>query len=107
MKTIEYFHATRSTCAHCGAERIDALARQSGRRQVHHPIDPSKVVPAACVLPFDRRSAAHRVDRFGREIERRSEFLSIPALVYVQDRLMMVERALRMPFGPPGAPPRR
>lgn len=35
MKTIECFHATRSICAHFGAERIVALARQSGRRLVH------------------------------------------------------------------------
>jgi 2-hydroxychromene-2-carboxylate isomerase len=106
MKTIECFYATRSIDAHFGAERIVALARQSGRRLVHRPIDPSEVIPAAGGLPFDRSSAARKANHFGREIERWSEFLGIPALVYDQDRLMMVERALRTPFGPPGAPPR-
>ena len=107
MKTSECFHATRLIYAHFGAERIVGLARRSGRRPVHPPIDPSKVVPAAGGLPFDRRPAAHKAYHFGREIERWSEFLGIPALVYGQDRLMVVERALRTPFGPPGAPPRR
>jgi 2-hydroxychromene-2-carboxylate isomerase len=81
MKTIEYFYSTRSIYAHFGAERIVELARRSGRRLVHHPIDLSKVVPAAGGVPFDRRTAAHKAYHFGREIERWSEYLGIPALV--------------------------
>ena len=81
MKTIEYFYSTRSIYAYFGAERIVELARRFGRCLVHHPIDLSKVVPAAGSLPFDRRSAAHKAYQFGREIERWSEYLGIPALV--------------------------
>jgi 2-hydroxychromene-2-carboxylate isomerase len=81
MKTIDYFYSTRSIYAHFGAERVVALAQRFGRRLVHHPVDLSKVVPAAGSLPFEQRSAAHKAYQFGREIERWSEFLGIPALV--------------------------
>lgn len=81
MKTIEYFYSTRSIYAHFGAQRIVDLARRFGRRLVHFPVDLSRVVPAAGSLPFDKRSAAHKAYQFGREIERWSEYLGIPALV--------------------------
>jgi len=81
MQTIEYFYSTRSIYAYFGAERVLALARRFGRRLVHHPVDLSKVVPAAGSMPFDQRSSAHKAYQFGREIERWSEYLGIPALV--------------------------
>jgi 2-hydroxychromene-2-carboxylate isomerase len=81
MKTIDYYYSTRSIYAHFGAQRIVELARRFGRRLVHRPIDLSRVVPAAGSLPFDKRSAAHKAYQFGREIERWSEYLGIPARV--------------------------
>jgi 2-hydroxychromene-2-carboxylate isomerase len=81
MKTIEYFYSTRSIYAYFGSERVMTLAQRFGRRLVHHPIDLSKVVPAAGSLPFAQRSAAHKAYQFGREIERWSEYLGMPALV--------------------------
>lgn len=81
MKTIDYYYSTRSIYAYFGAQRIVDLARRFGRRLVHRPVDLSRVVPAAGSLPFDKRSAAHKAYQFGREIERWSEYLGIPALV--------------------------
>jgi 2-hydroxychromene-2-carboxylate isomerase len=81
MKTIDYYYSTRSIYAYFGAQRIVDLARRFGRRLIHRPIDLSRVVPAAGSLPFDKRSAAHKAYQFGREIERWSEYLCIPALV--------------------------
>ena len=78
---IDYYYATRSIYAYFGAARICALARDSGRRLNHKPIDLSRVVPAVGSQPFADRSAAHLRHFFGREIERWSEFLDIPALV--------------------------
>jgi len=81
MKTIAYYYSTRSIYAYFGAQRIVDLARRFGRRLDHRPVDLSRVVPAAGSLPFDKRSAAHKAYQFGREIERWSEFLGIPAIV--------------------------
>jgi 2-hydroxychromene-2-carboxylate isomerase len=81
MKTIDYYYSTRSIYAHFGAQRIVDLARRFGRRLIHRPVDLSRVVPAAGSLPFDKRSTAHKAYQFGREIERWSEYLGIPALV--------------------------
>ena len=67
MKTIEYFYSTRSIYAYFGSERVMTLAQRFGRRLVHHPIDLSKVVPAAGSLPFAQRSAAHKAYQFGRK----------------------------------------
>lgn len=79
--TIEYFYSVRSIYAYFGAARIAALARLHGRRLLHRPIDLSRVVPGAGHQPLNERSAAHKAYFFGREVERWSEFLGIPALV--------------------------
>ena len=78
---IDYFYSTRSIYAYFGAQRIIDLARRSGRRLNHLPIDLSRVIPASGSQPFDQRSAGHLAYYFGREIERWSEYLGIPALV--------------------------
>ena len=80
-QTIEYYYSTRSIYAYFGASRIVALARRFGRRLVHRPVDLSRVVPAAGSPPFSERSPTLRRYQFGREIERWSEYLGIPALV--------------------------
>ncbi|MGE0224572.1 MAG: 2-hydroxychromene-2-carboxylate isomerase, partial [Acetobacteraceae bacterium] len=79
--TIDYFYSPRSIWAYLGSARIVDLARRFGRTLVHKPVDLSKVVPASGSAPFDARSQAHRAYFFGREIERWSEYLGVPALV--------------------------
>jgi 2-hydroxychromene-2-carboxylate isomerase len=81
MNTIDYYYSTRSIYAYFGSQRIVDLARRFGRRLIHRPVDLSRVVPAAGSLPFDKRSTVHKAYQFGREIERWSEYLGIPALV--------------------------
>ncbi|MCW5746195.1 MAG: 2-hydroxychromene-2-carboxylate isomerase [Alphaproteobacteria bacterium] len=78
---IEYFYSTRSIYAYLGAGRIVDLAKRFQRPLLHRPIDLSKVVPAAGSQPFDRRPNRLKAYYFGREIERWSEYLGIPALV--------------------------
>jgi len=78
---IDYYYSTRSIYAYFGAARIVALAHRHGRRLVHKPVDLSQVVPAAGSQPFAERSATQRRYHFGREIERWSEYLGVPALV--------------------------
>jgi 2-hydroxychromene-2-carboxylate isomerase len=80
-QVIDYYYSTRSIYAYFGAARIGALARRFGRVLVHKPVDLSRVVPAAGSQPFSERSATQRRYQFGREIERWSEYLEIPALV--------------------------
>ncbi len=79
--TIDYYYSTRSIYAYFGAARIVALAGRFGRRLVHRPVDLSRVLPAAGSQPFAERSPTLRRYQFGREIERWSEYLGIPALV--------------------------
>ncbi len=80
-KVIDYFYSTRSIYAYFGAARIVAIAHRHGCRLVHKPVDLSRVVPAAGSQPFAERSAIQRRHQFGREIERWSEYLAVPALV--------------------------
>jgi len=79
--TIDYYYSTRSIYAYFGAERIVVLARSAGRVLMHKPIDLSRVVPASGSSAFGQRSVGNKNYFFGREIERWSEFLAIPALV--------------------------
>src|SRR5512134_1407793 len=81
MKTIEYFYSTRSVFAYLGAARIVALARRSGRRLVHRPIDLARLLEGIGGVPFDRRSDPQRRYLFGREIERWGEYLGLPVVV--------------------------
>lgn len=81
MKTIEYFYSTRSVFAYLGAARIIELARRSGRRLVHRPINLARLLEGIGGVPFDRRSKPYRDHLFGREIERWGEYLGIPVLV--------------------------
>ena len=80
-QSIDYYYSSRSIYAYFGAQRIVQLARQHVRQLVHKPIDLSKVIPASGSLPFEQRSPLHKSHFFGREIERWSEWLDIPALV--------------------------
>ncbi len=78
---IEYFYSVRSIYAYFGAARLVAMAKRFGRRLVHRPVDLSKVVPAFGSVWFLDRPPVHTAYHFGREIERWSEYLAIPALV--------------------------
>lgn len=92
VPSIDYFYSTRSIYAYFGAPRIIALARRFGRRLVHKPVDLSRVIPASGSLPMAQRSRRHNDYFFGREIERWSEYLDMPALVdplhHVGDRAL-------------------
>lgn len=79
--SIDYYYSTRSIYAYFGAERIVSLARASGRKLVHKPVNLGRVVPASGSLAIDQRSGGHKRYFFGREIERWSEYLSIPVVV--------------------------
>ncbi|MBM3489314.1 MAG: 2-hydroxychromene-2-carboxylate isomerase [Alphaproteobacteria bacterium] len=81
MAVIEYFYSTRSIYAYFGAARLTALARQFGRRIEHKPIDLSVVVPASGGTPFGDRAKQRQAYFFGREIERWSQYLGLPAHV--------------------------
>jgi 2-hydroxychromene-2-carboxylate isomerase len=81
MSVIDYYYSVRSVYAYFGSKRIIALARRFGRTLRHHPIDLSRVVPAAGSLPFSQRSATLRDYQFGRELERWSEWLELPVIV--------------------------
>jgi len=79
--SIDYYYSTRSIYAYFGAESIVGLARASGRRLVHKPINLGRVVPASGSLAFEQRPGSHKQYFFGREIERWSEYLGIPVVV--------------------------
>jgi 2-hydroxychromene-2-carboxylate isomerase len=92
MQTIDYFYSVRSVYAYFGSRRLIDLARRTGRRLRHLPVDLSRVVPAAGNPPFAQRSPAHWGYHFGRELERWSEWLEIPVVVdpvhHYGDRLL-------------------
>ena len=80
MADIEYFYSIHSSYAYLGSARFFDLARTSGRRVVHKPIDLNRVVPASGSSPFSERSAAYRQYFFEREIQRWSEYRGAPVM---------------------------
>ena len=55
MKTIDYYYSTRSNFTYLGAGRLNALAREHGRRIVHRPILLSVTMKAIGGMPFGER----------------------------------------------------
>ncbi|MBH1963549.1 MAG: 2-hydroxychromene-2-carboxylate isomerase [Comamonadaceae bacterium] len=79
---IGYYYSVRSVYAYLGAARITELARQSGRKLRHLPIDLSQVVPAFGSTPFAERSARRRAHQFEVEVKRWSDWLQIPVVLH-------------------------
>jgi len=79
---IDYYYSVRSVYAYFGASRITEIARRSGRKLRHFPVDLSQVVPAFGSVAFAERGAKTRAYQFGRELERWSEWLEIPVVVH-------------------------
>ncbi len=78
MAGIEYFYGANSAFAYLGAARLMQIARDTGRRIIHRPVNLGKVVGAAQLQGFAGRSPAHIAYYFGREIERWAEFRGAP-----------------------------
>ena len=81
MQVVDCWYSVRSVYAYFGMPRAVEIARRSGRRLRHRPIDLSRVVPAAGSVPFAERSATLRGYWFGKELERWSEWLRMPVIV--------------------------
>ncbi|WP_028605155.1 2-hydroxychromene-2-carboxylate isomerase [Ottowia thiooxydans] len=79
---IDCYYSVRSVYAYFGAARIIELARRTGRKLRHFPIDLSQVVPAYGSTPFAERSARRRAHQFEVEVKRWSEWLKIPVIVH-------------------------
>ena len=73
MTEIEYFYSAHSIFAYLGSARFMEIARATGRKIVHRPIDLNKTVPAVGSLPFRQRSPKHVAYFFRREIDRWAE----------------------------------
>lgn len=74
MSTIEYFYAAHSAYAFLGSAKLTEVARSTGRRIEHFPIDLHRVMAARGITAFGARDAAHVRYFFRREIWRWAEF---------------------------------
>lgn len=79
MKTIDYYYSTRSNFTYLGAARLNALAREHGRRILHRPILLSVTMPAIGGLPFGERPTMLR-NYAMRDALRWADHLGIPLL---------------------------
>lgn len=77
MADIEYYYSAHSVFAHLGSARLMQIAKASGRKIIHKPVDLNAVVAAVNPQGFRERSKAHRAYYFGREIERWSEYRDV------------------------------
>jgi len=77
MADIEYFYGANSAFAYLGAARLMQIAKATGRRITHRPVNLGEVVSAAYPQGFAGRSANHRAYYFGREIERWAEYRGV------------------------------
>ena len=80
MADIEYFYAAHSVYAYLGSMRLMDIARKSGRRLVHKPVDLDRVLEGCGSTAFGARPLAYRNYFFNRELERWAEFREVPTL---------------------------
>lgn len=79
---IDCYYSVRSVYAYFGTPRIVELARRTGRRLRHFPIDLAQVVPAYGSVPFAQRNARMRAYQFEVEVRRWSAWLQMPVLLH-------------------------
>lgn len=70
---IEYYYSAHSAFAYLGAAELNRIARDTGARIVHRPMNLGQVVRAAHPDGPAKRNAANKNYYFGREIERWGE----------------------------------
>ncbi|WP_039018140.1 2-hydroxychromene-2-carboxylate isomerase [Halocynthiibacter namhaensis] len=77
---IEYFYSVHSAFAWIGANRLQEIADQAGRRIVHRPFDFIPVITAANGGTYLDISAERMKYFFGREIDRWAEMRDQPCI---------------------------
>ncbi len=77
MSTIEYFYVAHSAYAFLGSAKLMEVARASGRRIDHRPIDLHRVMEARGISAFAERDRAHVRYFFRREIWRWAEYRNL------------------------------
>ena len=77
---IEYFYAAHSAFAYLGAGELARIARDSGWRVVHRPMDLAAVMAAIASPAFATRPAAQMKYFFGRELVRWAEWRGLPMI---------------------------
>jgi 2-hydroxychromene-2-carboxylate isomerase len=80
MPTIEYVYSAHSAFAYLGSRELMQICADHNATLIHRPILLSPVIEAQGGLPFRRRTQKHVDYFFGREIERWSEFRSVPIM---------------------------
>jgi 2-hydroxychromene-2-carboxylate isomerase len=79
-RVIEYFFSAHSAYAYLGAWELDRIAKDSGWRVAHRPIDLNPVIAATSGDAFGSRSAAHSDYFFGRDMFRWAELRDLPMI---------------------------
>lgn len=77
MSTIEYFYVAHSAYAFLGSAELSAIARRTGRRIDHRPVDLHAVMQARGLSSFAERDADHIAYYFRREIWRWAEYRGV------------------------------
>lgn len=77
---IEYFFSAHSAYAYLGAWELARIARNTGWRVAHRPIDLNPVIAATSGDAFGARSAAHSDYFFGRDMFRWAEWRGLPMI---------------------------
>ncbi|MEM9633151.1 MAG: 2-hydroxychromene-2-carboxylate isomerase [Pseudomonadota bacterium] len=80
MPIIEYVYSAHSAFAYVGSRELMKICADHNATLIHRPILLSPVIEAQGGLPFRRRTQKHVDYFFGREIERWSEFRSVPIM---------------------------
>lgn len=76
MKTIEYFYSAHSGYAYIGSRLFMDIAKQTGRKIDHRPMDLRAVI-AAWPGSHNGRTPQHRAYFSGREIQRWAEYRGV------------------------------
>ncbi|MES0883163.1 2-hydroxychromene-2-carboxylate isomerase [Roseibium sp. SCP14] len=80
MPVIEYVYSAHSAFAYLGSRELMQICADHSATLVHKPVLLSPVIEAQGGLPFRMRTQKHVDYFFGREIERWSEFRSVPIM---------------------------
>ena len=80
QQVIEYFFSAHSAYAYLGAWELERIAKETGWRVAHRPVDLNPVIAATSGDAFGSRSPAHSEYFFGRDMFRWAEWRGLPMI---------------------------
>lgn len=78
MAEIEYWFSAHSAFAYLGSARFREIADAARAKVIYRPYDLDRVVEAVSMVPFAKRTMAHKRYYFQREIDRWAQYRNAP-----------------------------